>query len=184
MIVTPALVGLNVLVFLFCVFLSQNIMDIPARLLAALGGNFAPMVDRGEYWRFVSSMFLHGGLLHITFNMMALWQVGQLMERIYGPLRFLVLYFGAGILGSATSWWIHPGLSVGASGAIFGVYGGLLVFLLRHRTRIRPEVFAHLRSSTIAFIAYSLFAGFAIPGIDNSAHIGGLIGGFLLGLIL
>ncbi|WP_374246031.1 rhomboid family intramembrane serine protease [Zoogloea sp.] len=180
--VTRALVAINVLVFALLAVVSRNLTQIPSDLLIRLGGNFAPLVQQGETWRFFTALFLHGGLLHVGLNMLALHQAGQVVERLFGRAGFLSIYLIAGLLGNAASLWWKPGpVSVGASGAIFGVYGALLAYLLRQRGSVPVEVFREMRSGTLGFIGYSLFAGFSIPGIDNAAHLGGLVGGMLLG---
>ena len=180
--VTRALVAINVLVFALLAVVSRNLTQIPSDLLIRMGGNFAPLVQQGETWRFFTALFLHGGLLHVGLNMLALHQAGQVVERRFGRAGFLSIYLIAGLLGNAASLWWKPGpVSVGASGAIFGVYGALLAYLLRQRGSVPVEVFREMRSGTLGFIGYSLFAGFSIPGIDNAAHLGGLVGGMLLG---
>jgi len=180
--VTRALVVINSVVFAALAIAAVNPMQIPPDLLIRFGGNFAPLVQQGEGWRFFTALFLHGGLLHVGLNMLALHQAGQVVERLFGRWGFLTIYVIAGLLGNAASLWWKPGpVSVGASGAIFGVYGALLAYLLRQRGSVPTEVFREMRSGTLGFIGYSLFAGFSIPGIDNAAHLGGLVGGLLLG---
>ncbi len=181
--VTLALVIINAIIFALLVAMSRNAMQIPSDLLIRAGGNFAPLVQKGELWRLFSALFLHGGLLHVGLNMFALYQAGQVVERLFGRLGFLVIYVGAGLLGNLASlWWKQGSVSVGASGAIFGVYGALLAYLLLQRGSVPGEVFREMRSGTLGFIGYSLFAGFSLPGIDNAAHLGGLAGGMILGL--
>lgn len=183
--VTLALVVVNVLIFVGLAASSGSPLQIPSDLLIRAGGNFAPLVQKGEPWRLLSALFLHGGLLHVGLNMFALYQAGQVVERLFGRIGFIVVYMGAGLLGNLASlWWRQGGVSVGASGAIFGVYGALLAYLLLQRGSVPADVFREMRSGTLGFIAYSLFAGFSLPGIDNAAHLGGLAGGFVLGLAL
>jgi rhomboid protease GluP len=180
---TIILIAFNALAFAALLLAGGNPLRFDSARLIAAGALYGPAVLRGEYWRLASAMFLHGGLLHIALNMFALWQAGSLVERLFGHQRFLALYLGAGLVGAITSlWWKPTVLSVGASGAIFGVYGALLGYLLGAREAMPLSLMRELRSSALAFIGFSLFAGFAMPGIDNAAHVGGLIGGFLLGL--
>ncbi len=140
---------------------------------------------RGEYWRLFTSMFLHIGLLHLAFNSYALFLFGVEMERIYGPTRFTVLYILAGLFGSFASY-ASKGpltLSAGASGAIFGVIGMNLAYFLLHRQAFGK--FGRQRINTVVIIIIiNLIFGFTVPGIDNIAHIGGLVVGFLLGYAL
>ena len=160
------------------------VQDIGAAYIVA-GVVMVLLALRGEAWRLATALFLHGGLLHVSLNMLALHQVGQVVERLYGRSGFLVIYVGAGLLGNLASlWWKQSGVSVGASGAIFGVYGALLAYLTAQRGSVPVQIFAEMRSGTLGFIGYSLFAGFAVPGIDNAAHVGGLLGGLLLGATL
>ncbi|MDD3353325.1 rhomboid family intramembrane serine protease [Zoogloea sp.] len=181
--VTLALVVANSLVFLGLAALAGSLMQIPSDVLIRLGGNFAPAVQSGERWRLVTALFLHGGLLHVGLNMLALYQAGQVVERLFGRVGFAVLYLVAGLLASLASlWWRQGPVSVGASGAVFGVYGALLTYLLHQRGSVPAEVFREMRSGTVAFLGYSLFAGFSIAGIDNAAHLGGLLAGAILGL--
>jgi rhomboid protease GluP len=183
--VTVALVAVNVLVFVGLAVSSMSLLQIPADLLIRAGGNFALRVQEGETWRLMTALFLHGGLLHVGLNMFALYQAGQVVERLFGRVGFAVVYLVAGLLGNLASlWWRQSAVSVGASGAIFGVYGAMLGYLMIQRGSVPAEVFREMRSGTLGFLGYSLFAGFAIAGIDNAAHLGGLLGGFVLGAAL
>lgn len=156
-----------------------------AQQLVEWGSNVGRLTRGGQWWRLVSSMFLHGSLLHLVFNMLALWQVGRLTERIFGSTRFVALYFIAGVSGSIASVLWNPHVnSVGASGAIFGIIGGLLAFLGRANSGVPPTVVSELRSSLVPFLLFSLWMGFAYPHTDNAAHIGGLVGGWLAGHLL
>ena len=156
-----------------------------AQQLVDWGSNVGRYTRGGQWWRLVSSMFLHGSVWHVGFNMLALWQVGRLAERIFGSTRFVALYFIAGIAGSLASVLWNPNVnSVGASGAIFGILGGLLAFLSRANTGVPPTVVTELRASLLPFLLFSLWMGFVYPHTDNAAHIGGLIGGWLAGHLL
>lgn len=180
--VTWGLVAINGLVFALLALSGQDVMQIPSELLIRAGGNFAPLVQKGELWRLATALFLHGGLLHVGLNMLALYQAGQVVERLFGRAGFILIYLLAGLLGNVASlWWKQGPVSVGASGAIFGVYGALLAYLSVQRGSVPVEVFKEMRSGTLGFIGYSLFAGFALPGIDNAAHLGGLVAGLVLG---
>jgi rhomboid protease GluP len=139
----------------------------------------------GQPWRLVTSLFLHGSLLHLAFNMIALWQVGQLVERLFGSLRFMALYAIAGLCGGIASVMWNPHVnSVGASGAIFGIVGGLFAFMRRENSGMPPTVVNDLRGSLLPFLVFNLAAGFLYPHTDNAAHIGGLVGGWLAGHLL
>jgi len=166
--------------------LQPNISAIlHAQQLVEWGSNVGRLTRAGQWWRLVSSMFLHGSVWHLGFNMLALWQVGRLCERIFGSTRFVALYFLAGLSGSIASVLWNPNVnSVGASGAIFGIIGGLLAFLSRPNSGVPPTVVTELRSSLLPFLLFSLWMGFVYPHTDNAAHIGGLVGGWLAGHLL
>jgi rhomboid protease GluP len=149
------------------------------------GSNLGRLTLHGQWWRLVTSLFLHGSLLHLAFNMLALWQVGQLVERLFGSLRFTALYMLAGVCGSVASvMWNANVNSVGASGAIFGIVGGLFAFMQRENSGVPPTVVQDLRGSLLPFLVFNLAAGFLYPHTDNAAHIGGLVGGWLAGHLL
>jgi rhomboid protease GluP len=130
-------------------------------------------------------MFVHIGLLHLLFNLWVLANIGPLMERLVGPVGFLILYLFAGLAGSAASLaWRSDAISAGASGAIFGLFGGLLGFMLRSHHSVPTVVVRDLRSSGLAFFGYNLLYGLTNPQIDQAAHLGGAAAGFLGGLVL
>ena len=179
---TRWLVAVNLLAFLALAVSAGSAIQIPSASLITWGGNDGSLTLTGEPWRLLSSVFLHGGLLHVGLNMLALYQAGQLVERMYRPARFLAIYLGAGTLASLVSvWWRQDVVSIGASGAIFGVFGALLSYLAVHRHRLEPAMYRRLRTMTLSFVGYSLLLGFAIPGVDNAAHVGGLLAGLVLG---
>jgi membrane associated rhomboid family serine protease len=158
--------------------------------LVTWGSNLPRLtLGAGQWWRLLTSSFVHGNLLHLAMNMFALWQAGQLVERIFGSARFAGLYLLAGIGGSVGSlaWSLlshHPVNSVGASGAIFGIIGGLFAFIGREHSGVPPTVVRDLRSSVGPFLLFNIGAGFLYPHTDNAAHIGGLVGGWLAGHLL
>jgi membrane associated rhomboid family serine protease len=144
-------------------------------VLVRFGAMYAPLVIRGEYWRLITPMFLHVGAIHLAFNSYALYNLGTLAEKIYGRSKFIVVYAAAGVLGSVFSFLFTRAVSAGASGAIFGLLGALLYF-----GRKRPGVFRRGFTANLATILLiNLFIGFSNPGIDNFAHIGGFIGGYI-----
>jgi rhomboid protease GluP len=153
-------------------------------VLYALGANHpVAVLQQGEWWRLLTSMFLHGGFVHVLLNGWALYQLGALYELAVGSSRMLLVYVLAGLAGSAASLLWTQGLSVGASGAIFGVLGAMIAFLLRRRERLTP--FARsLLSQLVAWAVINIFFGFTFPMIDNAAHLGGCAAGFLLGFLL
>ncbi len=151
-------------------------------VLDKFGALFGPLVVEGQYWRLLTAIFLHIGFVHIAFNSLGLFVFGTAFERTSGPLRMAVVYVGSGLAGSALSYLASPAVrSAGASGAIFGVLGALAVYLFVNR-----QEFGRLGQreiSTVLFLAaINLLNGLASPGVDNWAHVGGLLGGAALGL--
>jgi membrane associated rhomboid family serine protease len=146
------------------------------------GANFRPLTTDGQWWRLLTSTFLHGGLMHILANMYGLIFVGIFLEPLLGAKKYAFVYLLTGILASVASiWWYDATVSVGASGAIFGLYGFFLASLL---LKVFPPDFGKaFLASTLVFVVFNLLMGFT-GGIDNAAHIGGLLSGFILGLIM
>ncbi len=183
--VTQSLIAANVLVFLAMLIGGAGFWHSPNAVQLAWGANFAPATQDGEWWRLASAMFLHFGLVHLVFNIWALWDAGQLVERMYGHLRFAGIYLISGLTGNLVSLVMQGNFAVsgGASGAIFGIYGALLTFLWYERTAIDSYEFRWLFGGAAAFAFATIVLGFTIPGIDNSAHIGGFIAGILMSQI-
>jgi rhomboid protease GluP len=152
-------------------------------VLVRLGAKVNPLIAAGEYWRLFTSMFLHIGIMHLAFNGYALVAIGTELERLLGWQRFLTIYILSGLFGGLASYAFSNSLSAGASGAIFGVIGALAAFFLRHRQQL--GTWGQRRLANIAFLlVINLFLGFTQPGIDNLAHLGGLLSGFCLGWAL
>ena len=183
--VTPLVIAANIAVFAVMVAQGIQVLGGRAEEYLRFGANFAPLTTGGEWWRLFTSTFIHFGIVHLAFNMWALWDSGRLTERLFGNAWFAALYVFAGLCGgSASMFWNQEVISGGASGAIFGVFGALLAYMTVERGSIPPATLNHLRVSTSTFVVYSLFYGFVQSGIDNAAHLGGLAGGFIMGLIL
>jgi rhomboid protease GluP len=183
--VAPTLIGLNVAVFALMGLLGVSLFNPTGEQLFVWGANYGPVTLGGQWWRLLSSTFVHGGIIHLAFNMQCLWQLGKLTERLYGNWAFLALYILSGLGGSVASLWWNPNiLSVGASGAIFGVAGGLVAFLYMGKLPLPRAATRSILSSTMIFVGYNLLYGFTSTGIDNAAHIGGLITGALAGALL
>ena len=183
---THALVGLNILIFGITAYLSSHVVRIPADQLLRWGGNAASEVQKGDLWRLMSATFLHGGALHLFFNMLGLYSAGVLVERIYGRRCYALIYLGSGFVGSAASlhYAAQNAVSIGASGAVFGITAALLVGIFEHRHRL-PETFSRpLLTNLGIFIVSALVNGFTHSGIDNAAHIGGLLTGAALAWML
>ncbi len=182
---TRALAAANVLVFLLTAAAGGGLLQADGQRFIDWGTNFAPLTAAGEWWRLATAMFLHFGLVHLLFNVWALWVIGGLVERLYGHARFAVIYAVAGVAGGLASMaWNPLANSAGASGAIFGIIGAQLAFFMRGGHLIPAQVLRAQRNSTLAFIAYAVVFGLVVPGIDNAAHLGGLATGFGLGWML
>jgi rhomboid protease GluP len=176
--VVPVLVALNVLVFAVMAASGASSVAPTSAALLRFGADYGPLTLGAEPWRLLTNVFVHIGFIHLLANMAALLSAGPTVERLYGPWAFAALYLAAGIAGSLLSVNAHPLIvSAGASGAIFGVYGALGVFVLRQRGAIPPLVVSRLGSWAGTFVAYNVLYGAAHAGIDNMAHLGGLLGG-------
>ena len=182
---TPAMVVGTVLVFVAMIASGVNAFNPSIPDAIAWGANFGPKTANGQWWRVVTCMFLHFGLVHLGFNMWVLWDLGRLVERLVGHVGFLVLYFVSGIAGSLASLTWNPlVVSGGASGAVFGVVGALLGLIALRRDTIPAPVLTHLWKSMGVFVVYNTIFGIIVPGIDMAAHLGGLVAGFGCGLVL
>lgn len=184
--VTLGLLASNIVVFLITLAYGAGLWHNSNGVQLAWGANFGPATQDGQWWRLVSAMFLHFGIVHLGLNMWALWDVGRLVERLHGRLRFAALYLGGGVAGNLLSLVVqgNRAISGGASGAIFGLYGALLVFLWRERKHVDRREFRWLFGAATVFTLATLGMGLLVPGIDNAAHIGGLVSGALLGRVL
>lgn len=184
MMVTQALVALNVLVFV--IMAAQGIALNPSgQALIDRGANYAPLTLGGQPWRLITALFLHGGFMHILFNMWCLWDLGGLCESLYGHVTFALVYLISGIGSSLASAWWHPAiLSVGASGAVFGIVGALIAsYYLGELTMPSFAIRGHLRS-LIAFVVFNTILGQVLGGVDHAAHFGGLATGLLFGALI
>lgn len=150
-------------------------------VLIAFGAKDNDLILQGQYWRFVTPIFLHANLLHVGLNMLNLAVLGVFLERLVGHMRFLLIYMTTGIVSIIASFYFMPQeISVGASGAIFGLVGAYSVFVLMHRRAFRKGGIPALLWLIIV-IAGNLSIGFFVPNVDNYAHLGGLLSGCLLG---
>ena len=182
---TQILLGANVMVFLAMVLASGPSLDFTGQVMVHFGANFGPFTLSGQWWRLVTYMFLHGGLMHIAFNMWCLWDLGALCESLYGRWTFAAIYLTTGIAGGLASVGWNPGvLSVGASGAIFGLAGALISsFYLGEFSVPRVAIQGTLRS-LLFFVGFNVLFGSMVPGIDNACHAGGLVSGLILGALI
>jgi membrane associated rhomboid family serine protease len=189
---THILFGANVAVYLAMAIGSGTVVEFPGKSLL-FGANYGPSTLTGQWWRLVTYMFLHKGIWHIAFNMWCLWDLGQLCESLYGAWTYVTIYFLTGIAAGLASVAWNPGVfSVGASGAIFGLAGALaasyyLGEFSMPSIAIRPALrsLAFFIGFNVLFgIGYNVFLSGNFGGIDNAAHIGGLVGGLILGAMI
>lgn len=180
--VTPILIGVNVLIFILmlCTGVSFFEPDVPSMI--AWGANSTITTLDGQWWRLLSNCFLHFGFIHLLLNMYALFYVGLLLEPFLGKVKFIVAYLLTGIAASLLSlWWHDYTVSAGASGAIFGLYGVFLALLCSNQ--IERSMRTGLLINIGIFVIYNLVYGNLKSGIDNAAHVGGLLSGLLIGFI-
>lgn len=182
MYITYGIIAINILVFLLMAINGVNFFSPTGEDIVKWGGNFGPYTTSGEWWRLLSNVFVHIGIIHLLFNMYALFNVGIYLEPMLGKPRFITAYLCTGVFASLVSLWWHnePVASAGASGAIFGMFG---VFLALLSTSLIPQkVRKPLLQNIGIFVAYNLIYGLK-SGIDNAAHIGGLASGLVIGYI-
>lgn len=180
--VTQALIATNIAVYLYAGMAGAGWWSGNAEALLKLGGNFAAATAQGEWWRLLSAMFLHAGIIHLAFNMWALWDGGRIAERLFGSRNCAVIYLASGLMGGIVSInWQQSNVGVGASGAVFGIYGALFIALALRKDLLPQTVSKRMMTFMAIFMTYSLING-AKAGIDNAAHFGGLFAGLLLGV--
>lgn len=183
--ITKIIVGINVAVFAAMVLSGISLTEPTTQQLLTWGANFGPLSLGTQPWRIFASNYLHIGIIHIALNMWCLWNLGLLAERIFDPWTYVLTYTACGIAGSIASLGLHPMVvGAGASGAIFGLAGALITALYMGKLPIPKHALSPIMRSLVTFAGYNLFFGAVVPGIDNSAHIGGLLAGLALGAAL
>jgi rhomboid protease GluP len=172
--VTYFLLGVTIVIF-FLQLASQYLVgtDLPE----LIGVKFNQAIRAGQYWRLVTPVFLHGSILHIVFNMYALYSFGPTLERYFGSFRFLALYFLSGFAGNIASFVFSPAASLGSSTAIFGLLAAEGIFLYQNR-RLFKGIAQRALGQVVMIAVVNLIIGLS-PGIDNWGHVGGLLGGAL-----
>ncbi len=183
--VTHILVGICVAVFIAMLLFKVSPTHPTTEQLLRWGANFGPLTLSGQWWRLLSYMFLHIGIVHLAVNMWCLWDLGSLAEHIYGRVTFLAIYVITGLSGAILGLVWHPFVVVaGASGAIFGVAGALIACFYFGKLPFPKQSIKAALLSLFAFAGYNLFLGIVNPRTDNAAHLGGLLSGLLLGFLL
>lgn len=184
--VTYGIVAVNVLVFAAMIASGVSAMSPTPQDALRWGASSGYHTTVGEFWRLYTANYVHFGVFHIGFNMYVLWRAGPLAERIFGHVGFAIGYAFAGLAGSVVSvlWNDWNVVSAGASGAVFGVFGMIGGFLVRRRSVMPRVLVTSLRNDVISFIALNVAFAFAVRGLDQAAHLGGLAGGFAAGLLM
>jgi len=174
---TYIFIGIQIFIFLLMELFGSSRNTF---ILILFGAKYTPLILEGQWWRLITPMFLHIGIIHLLMNSMALYFLGTTVERIFGRFRFLFIFLLAGFMGNVASFVFSPqSISAGASGGIFGLFGALLFFGLVHP---RP-FFRTMGANIITLVGINLLIGF-LPGIDFAGHLGGLVGGFLAAAIV
>jgi rhomboid protease GluP len=183
--ITYSFIILNLIVYMFSAVFSGNLIDMDMQVLVDMGALYGPLtVLKGEWWRLFTAMFLHAGLTHLLMNMFSLYLIGRGAEIYFNMKSYLSIYLFSGLLGGLASLYMHPAsVGIGASGAIFGVFGALAGFFLAHREKIGTHTKAFMKEFSI-IIGINMVIGFSIPSVDVSAHAAGLVVGFIGGFVL
>lgn len=177
--ITALLIFFNLLVFMITEITGSS---LDTAHMVKCGASFAPyIVEEGQIYRIFTCMFLHFGMTHLANNMVVLFVLGQRLEPVLGKIRFLLVYFWGGIGGNIISLYLEIKrrdltVSAGASGAVFALMGGMIYVLIRHKGRVKDLTARKI----MIMVFFSLYFGFTSSGVDNAAHIGGLICGFLV----
>ena len=179
---TYGIIAINIIVFILMVINGAGIVEPNARIHALWGSNFSPLTLSGDWWRLITSVFIHFGIFHLLLNMYALYMAGVYLEPMLGKAKFLVAYFATGIIANLVSLWWHDNSvnGAGASGAIFGMYGVFIALLLTNL--IPKQIRTALLQSIGVFIVLNVLYGMR-GSVDNSAHIGGLLSGVVIGFL-
>lgn len=162
-------------IFFILMFLIDKSLSFNVYTLIFFGAKFNPLIASGEYYRLITPIFLHSSITHILFNMYALNILGKNIEIIYGKFKFITIYLTAGLFGSLGSFIFTQAVAVGASGAIFGLFGAYIYLYISKPNIFNPGFLKNL----LSIVGLNLFLGIVFPNIDNWAHIWGLVGGII-----
>jgi len=183
--ITPIIIAINLVVFVAMLATGVSLFAPQIDQLLKWGADYGPQTLDNEWWRLLSSVFVHIGALHLLLNMWCLWSLGRLAERMFGNWTFLSIYLLSGLGGSLASMSWNPAIvSAGASGAVFGVAGALVAFWYFGKIALPRSIIKRDFVSILTFVGYNLAFGFAKEGVDNAAHLGGLLVGLTLGALL
>jgi rhomboid protease GluP len=183
--ITMGIIAINIIMYIVTAYLTYTyakggIFDSDTRVLILLGAKVNELIAEGQYFRLISCMFLHGGILHLGVNMYSLYAIGPMVETVYGKVKYITIYFVAGICSSIFSYIFSTNVSIGASGAIFGLLGAVLVFAIKSKGQTGNAFIKNI----ISVIIVNIFIGMTLPNIDNFGHVGGLLGGMLISFLV
>jgi len=182
---TVGIICANLAIYLAMLLTGVHFLEPGVPDLLKWGANLGSATTSGQWWRLFTCTFLHIGLIHILFNMYVLWDIGRFIERLIGATGFAAVYLLAGLAGSIASMWWNPFVvSAGASGAIFGLYGCLIGYLLAGSRDIPEDVAKNLRKNALMFLGYNLVWGLTHRELDMAGHLGGLLGGLACGFVM
>lgn len=183
--ITYALIGLNTIIYFWIGFHSDSLTSPASQALFDWGALYTPALIYGnQWWRLVSCLFIHGGIIHLFVNCYSLKNVGPFLEATLGKLRFFLIYFLTGLVSSINAaYWTPNDLIVGASGAIFGIFAAEMGLFIKYRKLLPRETYRGMMRSLAIVLVINLGIGFSLPNISNAGHLGGLISGFFLAYI-
>lgn len=183
--ITIGIIAINVIMYIITAYLSYvyakgSLFNSDTNVLILLGAKVNELIQKGQYYRLISCMFLHGGIVHLGVNMYSLYAIGPMVERVYGKAKYIAIYFISGIVASIFSYVFSTSVSIGASGAIFGLLGAVLIFAVKSKGKTGSGFI----KSILSVIFINIFIGATLPNIDNFAHMGGLLGGMLVAFLV
>lgn len=182
--ITIGIIVINIIMYVLTAYLSYvygngSLFDSDTRVLILLGAKVNELIAHGQYFRLITCMFLHGGIVHLVVNMYSLYAIGPMVERVYGRIKYIAIYFISGICSSIFSYMFSTSVSIGASGAIFGLLGAVLVYAIKAKGKTGNAFIKNI----LSVIFVNIFIGMTLPNIDNFGHIGGLIGGIIIAFL-
>ena len=183
--ITIGIIAINVIMYVITAYLSYvyakgSIFNSDMKVLIFLGAKVNELIAQGQYFRLISCMFLHGGIVHVGVNMYSLYAIGPMVEKVYGKSKYIAIYFVSGICASIFSYIFSTSVSIGASGAIFGLLGAVLIYAIKSKGKTGSGFI----KSILSVIFINIIIGITLPNIDNFAHIGGLLGGMLISFLV
>jgi len=176
--ITYTIILINIIVYLLEIINSRRLFNIDIYTLVEMGAKYNILIENGEFYRLITAGFLHGGIMHLFFNMSALNIIGKEVEEVYGTKKYILIYVFSLLGASVFSYLFSKGISVGASGAIFGLLGAMLIFGFKNKKKIGKLYIKNI----IETILLNILIGITIPNIDNFAHMGGLVLGLIISL--